>query len=248
MVVAAHPDDETIGLGGSLARLASPVIVHVTGGSPEDLADARAAGFYTRDEYACARRGELLCALALAGIPADRTCELAIPDQGAALRMGEIAVRLRELFDRLRPALVFTHPYEGGHPDHDATAFAVHAACRMAAGPLSIVEFTSYHDRGGAMESGRFLPGGTETVEAPLDAAARRMKRRMFDCFATQRRVLENFSIDVERFRLAPEYDFTLPPHAGTLYYERFEWGMTGERFRALARQALCGAVQERRV
>jgi LmbE family N-acetylglucosaminyl deacetylase len=247
MVVAAHPDDETIGLGGSLARLSSPVIVHATDGSPPDPADARAAGFSTRDEYARARRDELLCALALAGISADRTRELGIPDQGAALRMGEIAARLRELFDEHRPALVFTHAYEGGHPDHDATAFAVHAACRMAADPPSIVEFTSYHDRGGAMESGRFLPGGTEAVEVPLDAAARRLKRAMFDCFATQRRVLGNFSIDVERFRKAPEYDFTLPPHAGTLYYERFEWGMTGERFRALAREVLCGAVQESR-
>ena len=44
---------------------------------------------------------------------------------------------------------------------------------------------------------------------------------------------------DAERFRPAPNYDFTRPPHAGQLFYEKFNWGMTGEQWRALAGRAL---------
>lgn len=47
-----------------------------------------------------------------------------------------------------------------------------------------------------------------------------------------------SFPIDVERFREAPEYDFTQPPHEGRLHYEYFDWGMTGDRWRSLASEA----------
>ena len=41
-VVAAHPDDETIGAGASLGLLRTPVLVHVTDGAPRSGHDARA--------------------------------------------------------------------------------------------------------------------------------------------------------------------------------------------------------------
>ena len=44
---------------------------------------------------------------------------------------------------------------------------------------------------------------------------------------------------EVEPLRIAPDYRFRHPPHVGTLFYENFPWGMTGERFRSLAGCAL---------
>jgi hypothetical protein len=48
-------------------------------------------------------------------------------------------------------------------------------------------------------------------------------------------------------FRPAPDYDFSQPPHSGKLYYEHFDWGMSGERWRlfaAGARRTLEGASE----
>lgn len=243
LVVVAHPDDETVGAASLLPRLRDATFVHVTDGSPPDLADARAAGYDTREAYAAARRRELLAALALAGIAPERARTLGVPDQHAALHLAGIARALLELIHELRPEVLLTHAYEGGHPDHDATAFAIHAARALAAAgrrPPLVVELASYHaGPDGAMRTGEFLPARRRpAVTITLDPPARALKRRLFAAFASQARVLQAFAIGIERFRAAPRYDFTRPPHAGPLLYERFPWGITGERWRALAADA----------
>jgi LmbE family N-acetylglucosaminyl deacetylase len=219
-------------------------IIHVTDGAPRNLLDARALGFATREAYALARREELLAALALAGLDTVALYSLKVADQEASLSLPELTCKLLKIFDELRPAVVVTHPYEGGHPDHDATAFAVHCAThllqqRHGFSP-ALIELTSYHNDRGRMVSGQFLQRDEYTITTlPLTDAARAFKRRLFACFTTQKRVLSEFGFECERFRPAPSYDFTQPPHPGTLYYEQFDWGMDGQRWRTLASGAL---------
>jgi LmbE family N-acetylglucosaminyl deacetylase len=219
-------------------------IVHVTDGAPRDMRDATAHGFATREAYAAARREELRAAVALAGITADRLELLNVVDQEASLALALLAQRIASMMRELSPALILTHPYEGGHPDHDATAFAVHAALQLLARDgvtmPPVVEATYYHASAGSMAVGEFLPMAAHPVATLfLSSAERELKCRMRDCFVTQRRVLEPFPMDHERFRWAPHYRFTAPPHEGALLYERFPWGMTGARWRELASEAL---------
>ena len=62
-LVVAHPDDETAGAGGQLARFDAPVIVLITDGAPRDMTWAAQLGFDTRKSYAMARKAELVRAL-----------------------------------------------------------------------------------------------------------------------------------------------------------------------------------------
>jgi N-acetylglucosamine malate deacetylase 2 len=240
-IVAAHPDDETLGLGGCLEFLKAPTIIHVTDGAPQDMRDASDSGFHSREDYAQARRSEFLDCLKAGGIHITEAIALNFIDQEASLHLTKLARELSRLFGRLKIDLVFTHPYEGGHPDHDATAFGVYAACGLlprSARP-EVVEFTSYHINHGQMETGVFLPAdGVTQVSFRLSAQARERKQRMLACYRSQVRVLQHFSIEEERFRSAPEYDFRKPPHPGPLFYEQFPWGMTGAKWTWLARSA----------
>jgi LmbE family N-acetylglucosaminyl deacetylase len=239
-MVVAHPDDEVIGAGARLAHLRSVHLVHVTDGAPRNMHDARALGLATGTAYAQARHHELLAALALSGLRPGHLRGLGIADQEAAHALPELTTSLVEILRALRPEVILTHPYEGGHPDHDATAFAVHHACHLLrrerkVAPV-IVEMTFYHLDAGTSRVGCFLPNGEVGTSVPLAAEEIMRKRRMLDCFVTQRITLAGFPVGVERFRVAPAYDFTEPPHAGGLYYEQFPWGLMGEEWRRLAR------------
>ena len=245
MVVAAHPDDEAVGAGSRLPRLKHAHFVYVTDGAPADGQDAARHGL-TVGGYRALRRSERDAALALCGIGASQVVDLGCPDQQAARRLPQLAMRLADLFLAMRAQSVLTHSYEGGHPDHDATAFAVHAAAallrRRGEAAPELVEMTSYHRGTQGLRAGEFLPdaqadAGLASVH--LDADAQRRKRALLACYASQRETLAQFGVDVERFRPAPAHDFSRAPHDGPLYYEMHPWGLSGAGFRTLAADAM---------
>ncbi|HEV7254289.1 MAG TPA: PIG-L family deacetylase [Mesorhizobium sp.] len=241
-VVVAHPDDETIGFGGQLRRMRNSIIVHVTDGSPRSGFDARAHGFAAPEDYAAARRRELEAAVSEVGVPASSLLSLGIPDQDAPRRIADIAKKLAALFGTRKPRFVLTHPFEGGHPDHDATAFGVWAACRLVARgggmPPAVIEMASYHLGSEGAVWGRFAGDEPELVLTlgPEDLAR---KQRMFAAHRSQTQVLAQFAVGEERFRLAPAHDFAALPNGGRLLYESKGWGLKGDEWLTLSRVAL---------
>jgi LmbE family N-acetylglucosaminyl deacetylase len=241
MLVVAHPDDETVAIGAQLARLRGMTIVLVTDGAPRDLHDARAHGFASAEHYAAARRHELGHALAIAGIEPTAVVYMDLPDQQAALQLDHLTRRMARLFAARRTQVATTHAYEGGHPDHDATAFAVHAASGLLQREgqvVSIVEAPFYHWNGQATVVQRFCEG-EDGLAIALTAEERELKSRMIAAHATQSSTLAPFSVNVERFRVAPAYDFASLPNGGRVLYDLHPWGLTSDAWLRHARRTL---------
>ncbi|KAA6456958.1 PIG-L family deacetylase [Acidobacteria bacterium AB60] len=244
VLMFAHPDDEAVALGARLELFAAATLVHVTDGAPRNGEDARMHGFASVDAYRAARAEELNAALKRAGLRKMKRVALQIPDQEASLHLPEITGSLCEILQAETPDVVFTHPYEGGHPDHDATAFAVHrAAARWgtAGGKAPrIVEAAFYHLGSKGIETGRFLGSQqeTEAIHFDLSPVERERKQEILACFPSQQGTLRLFPLDRESYRIAPEYDFHAPPHERPVLYENFPWGMTSSRFCELTQAA----------
>lgn len=235
LVIAAHPDDEIIGAGNLLVRLRRATIGYATDGGPPG----------TLPLYRHIRRQEARSALRL--IPDGKFELLWLPfqDQTTHTHLLELTLVLASLIRKLKPRFVLSHPYEGGHPDHDSAAFAVQHALSYLRQAFNIsepirLEFTSYfRGKDGRRRTGEFLNSSRKAIWGrTLSSNEAALKSKMLGCYSSQRRVLQEFITNREFFRLAPEYDFSASPHSGELFYERFTWAVSPLIWRAQARKA----------
>jgi len=235
LIVVAHPDDEIIGAAAVLLRLREKAsVLHVTDGAPRNLEDAARAGFTTAAAYARARREEARASLRIAGATVLES--FGIADQTACRCLTRLTHRLTDLLKRIAPDIVVTHAFEGGHPDHDAVAFAAAHAARACG--IALVEMCGYFDDGSGMVTGCFAPPSTPVLSYTLNDAERQLKQRMLACHRTQARTLAQFDTRVELYRPAPAYDFTSVPNGGRVLYDRYDWGLRSSEWPALAGHA----------
>jgi LmbE family N-acetylglucosaminyl deacetylase len=244
LLIVAHPDDEILAAGALIARLDDVTVAHVTDGAPRDRRFWPVGLDLDRIGYAALRRAEAAAALERAGVPPGRIVGLGAVDQEAALELPRLVARVIALVEAVAPDVLITHAYEGGHPDHDASAFAVQAVVRVLGreGRRSprLLEAACYHGAGG-FAPGRFLaaPGSPE-VRFALSPAEADRKRAMLACHASQSAVIAAFPVGDERVRAAPRHDFARPPHPGARWYEQLGFPARAEdlcaRFAACAR------------
>ena len=242
-VIVAHPADEVVGAGCLISKLVDVTVLHVTDGAPCDE-DAKTAGFKAREEYAKARKKECISALAIANVPEDRILDLEVQDHCASNYLADLTKKITTFLQQSGADIVVTHPYEGGHPDHDATAFATHAALRLIKAngfrPPALFEMALHPSKDGKAKVPEFLLGAErETTILLLDERAKELKQRMFACFESQRESLQVSPFGPEKFRQPIDYDFTTPPHEGKLHYESFDWAPQKDEWLSLARKAL---------
>ena len=127
VLVAAHPDDEVLGAGGTMAMLAAAgtrlrLIAVTDGEASHPAADPEVIARVRTEESAAARD-----VLGARGADVVRLC---LPDTGLAAREGELADRLGELFAGFAVCLA---PWEAdAHADHEAAGRAARRAVRRA--------------------------------------------------------------------------------------------------------------------
>ena len=143
LAIFAHPDDETFGVGGSMAMLAEQghrvTLICATNG--DEGAEANDDGDHAMDPEI--RRNELRCACRALGIGEpvflgyrDSGMENWSPKPGAFVLVDreEVVARLVDEMRRIRPAVIVTFDPGGiyGHPDHVRVSEVATEAFRRA--------------------------------------------------------------------------------------------------------------------
>jgi LmbE family N-acetylglucosaminyl deacetylase len=179
VVIAAHPDDETLGVGGCLQAL------HAAGASVSVVVATDGEAAYpaldppARRDLARVRRAELGAALRAQGLADVSVHWLGLPDSG-------LAGCARQLRDALTPLLAdadaYLAPWTGDpHPDHRAAGFAAAEAVPVTAHgwgyPVWMWAWLTPDDPAVPWDRAYLLP---------LDAAALAAKRAGIATFAPQ--------------------------------------------------------------
>jgi N-acetylglucosamine malate deacetylase 1 len=185
LVVAAHPDDEVLGCGGTLAKLAaqgsSVNVAFMSDGVTSRPADRTVhAGQLEARKAAAARASAILGvkSLTFGEFPDNRMDSVALLD---------IARSIEVLIERIKPDTVFTH-YPGDlNIDHRRVHQAVVTACRPQPGhpvrTLLSFEVPSSTEWQVAGTSPAFSPNWFEDITATLE-----LKLAALDAYAAELR------------------------------------------------------------
>jgi N-acetyl-1-D-myo-inositol-2-amino-2-deoxy-alpha-D-glucopyranoside deacetylase len=213
MAIFAHPDDESFGTGGTLARYGSDPEVRVTlvcatRGEAGEISDAQLA---SPEHLGEAREQELRCACHALGV--DELFFLGYRDSGmagtpenkqpgafAVANADEVVGRIVAHIRRERPDVIMTFDETGGygHPDHVAIHYHAEAAFYAAADP------SQYPGQ---------IEGGLEPHQAQKLYYTAIPRRFFRDAMAR----MEEMGIDIpERYLERAEGPFGLPDEACT--------------------------------
>ena len=187
LVVAPHPDDESIGAGGVLqqarTRGAAVRVVVLTDGDnnpwPQRWIEKRwHIGAPERARWGARRRAEAQSALALLGVARDDAEFFGLPDLGLTPLLmradSALQTRLRGTLAAFAPSLIVLPALSDRHPDHNAA----HVLLRVALGVPAAPRLIAFAVHGGAAADGdRYLA---------LDDAERATKRAAIEAHGTQ--------------------------------------------------------------
>jgi LmbE family N-acetylglucosaminyl deacetylase len=221
LILAPHPDDEIVACGIAAMRArtegAEVFVLYLTTGVPprEHFWRWRQPSHPARVER---RRAEALAVAAQLGLTPvgfrDTPARRLRHDLDHALADVETAVA------SCRAEALWVPAFEGAHQDHDAA----NVLASRFVNDLLVCEFAAYNFVGGRVQSNRFPNRcGSEIAIAATEAEASR-KRSALASYASEQGNLGHTSVIREAFRLLPAHDYSAPPHAGTLFRERFHW------------------------
>ncbi|WP_299531558.1 PIG-L deacetylase family protein [uncultured Streptomyces sp.] len=180
VVVAAHPDDEVLGFGGTMALLAAAGVRVTVVALTDGEGSHPRSRVVTPAGLAGIRAEETRTALGRLGAGGARVVRLGLPDTGVADHEEEAVRRLVPL---LADARLVAAPWTGDvHADHEAAGRAATEAARIAGVERVLYPVWMWH---WARPADPRVPWESAARIALTPEAARR-KREAIDCFVSQ--------------------------------------------------------------
>lgn len=205
LILAPHPDDETLGCGGLIMRKREAgqrvhVAVATDGGA------TGAVSGMLGDDMIKLREGETIAACALLGVSASHIRFLGFPDGALSAQSVGLEAQIVALVQELSPSEIFVCALHDGHRDHVELARVVrqlHTADRLGGAtlweyPVWFWDFRSWRPEGLSNKAG-FVAGlrnssrsarHLKAVALDLDGVVQR-KRKALACHRSQTGALE---------------------------------------------------------
>lgn len=193
LFIFAHPDDETVGCGGTIAQLRAAgeevYLFTVTDGAGGEVLPVAQAQLRSCDgNIGQLRMDELYAAAALLGVERDHVGCLGFPDGQITNQdvWGKLAEAITGVLNELKPEVVVTFDHSGWyyHLDHVATSIATTMALFSVQHPPTVAFHAHYWVPG---TKWRYAWPSTMPITHTVDIqAVVDQKKRAMDCHASQ--------------------------------------------------------------
>ncbi|MEH2380370.1 MAG: PIG-L deacetylase family protein [Nostoc sp.] len=209
LIVAPHPDDETLGCGGAIALLRSlNCHVQVLVISDGTLSHPRSRK-YPADRLKALREAETLSALKLLGVEVNDVTFLRMQDGSIATQYQSAVASCRAYITEIAPQIIFLPWRYDPHADHRATWKLIHAVLDDLRLSPRLIEYPIWDwdwDQRGS------LPASVEVTTWRLNiSTVVELKQQAIAAYRSQ--ITDLIDDDPEGFRLSAEMlaNFTRP-------------------------------------
>jgi LmbE family N-acetylglucosaminyl deacetylase len=220
LLLVPHPDDEVVASGAAIARArAQGARVYALYLSHGCLArktlwpwQRHMYGRMVAKRWMEARKAAEFLGLTVVGEVPARAARQIWPQLPAVMEDVRAAIR------QCAPDQIWAPAYEGGNPDHDGLN-----ALASRIPEIPVLEFSEYHFAGKRGHSNAFIDSSNATV-LTLTPDEQAMKRDALAIYQSEKGNLNYIDVQQESFRPLAPYDYSKPPHPGTLWYAQYQW------------------------
>ena len=207
LVVAPHPDDETLGCGGAIALLRQldlnvkvSVVSDGTQSHPNSIA-------YPSPALKQLRERESLAALTLLGVAPEAVTFWGMPDGAVPTVVQHQEIQIQKYLCNFTPSIIFLPWRKDPHPDHRASWQLFTTACKQLAYSPRIIEYPIWDwDK----EQRQDFPDSVNAWRLDISKVLE-LKRQAIAQYRSQ--ISDLIDDDPQGFRLTPEMilNFTQP-------------------------------------
>ncbi|MBN3948317.1 MAG: PIG-L family deacetylase [Nostoc sp. NMS7] len=209
LIVAPHPDDETLGCGGAIALLRSlNCDVQVLVISDGTLSHPRSRK-YPADTLRCLREAETLSALKLLGVEVNHVTFWRMQDGSISIQYQSVVASCRAYITEVAPQIIFLPWRYDPHADHRGTWKLIHAVLHGLRLSPRLIEYPiwdwDWQQRGS-------LPASLDVTTWRLNiSTVLELKQQAIAAYRSQ--ITDLIDDDPEGFRLTPKMlaNFTHP-------------------------------------
>ncbi len=221
LFVIPHPDDEIVGtciLIRKLLREKKKIsLVFLTNGviSPDQN------WFWKKNKYkdfVKMRKNEMIQSLEILNIK--KYYYQNIPTRTLKNNISESYKLIYRIIKKNKIDSLFCPAYEGGHQDHDITNFI----CSRLKNLCKLYEFSEYNFYNRKINSNTFFDSKNNEKIILLNPSQKKFKNKCLSIYNSEKNNLGYINVDKESFRPMVEYDYSQPPHHGTLFYRRYSF------------------------
>lgn len=221
LVLVPHPDDEIVMCGAAIGRArAVGAAVHALYLTTGCIARENLWAWqrFNHAENLRARRIEGEQVAAMRGILpvawSDR------PTRAVWRNLPRVWQEVQDAIKKIDADQIWVPAYEGGHIDHDAT----NGLASALKGKIQVVEFAAYNWNHGKTQAQTFPLASDRDFSLFLTTEEKEFKKICLANYISEQKNLSYIGTAQESCRPLFDYDYTKPPHPGTLWYARFHW------------------------